>query len=189
MIGFVLRNITAGADFETRGFFFVPGVWQTLFEIVYETVSHLVFDNLNFEGEKYLPFICTLFVFILTNNLIGLLPYSFTVTSHLIVTFTLSLSIFIGVIIIGVIIICVVRLMISVICIGVIIVGVTVIGVVIIVGVINICVVSMMISVICIGVIIIGVIVIGVIIIGVIIIGVIVVIVIIFIIVYLIIIR
>lgn len=101
MIGFVLRNITAGADFETRGFFFVPGVWQTLFEIVYETVSHLVFDNLNFEGEKYLPFICTLFVFILTNNLIGLLPYSFTVTSHLIVTFTLSLSIFIGVIIIG----------------------------------------------------------------------------------------
>lgn len=101
MIGFVLRNITSGSDFETRGFFFVPGVWQTVFEIVYETVSHLVFDNLNFEGEKYLPFICTLFVFILTNNLIGLLPYSFTVTSHLIVTFTLSLSIFIGVIIIG----------------------------------------------------------------------------------------
>lgn len=101
MIGFVLRNITSGSDFETRGFFFVPGVWQTVFEIVYETVSHLVFDNLNFEGEKYLPFISTLFVFILTNNLIGLLPYSFTVTSHLIVTFTLSVSIFIGVIIIG----------------------------------------------------------------------------------------
>jgi ATP synthase subunit 6 len=69
--------------------------------MVYETVSQLVYDNLNFEGEKYLPYIFTLFTFILFNNLIGLLPYSFTVTSHLIVTFTLSLSIFIGVIIVG----------------------------------------------------------------------------------------
>lgn len=71
------------------------------FEMVYETVSQLVYDNLNLEGEKYLPYIFTLFIFILFNNLIGLLPYSFTVTSHLIVTFTLSLSIFIGVIIVG----------------------------------------------------------------------------------------
>merc|ERR1712032_1585731 len=65
------------------------------------TVGQLVYDNLNSDGEKYLPYISTLFVFILFNNLIGLIPYSFTVTSHLIVTFTLSLSIFIGVIIIG----------------------------------------------------------------------------------------
>jgi ATP synthase subunit 6 len=84
-----------------RSFFFVPSIWQTFFEMVYETVSQLVYDNLNSEGEKYLPYIFTLFIFILFNNLIGLLPYSFTVTSHLIVTFTLSLSIFIGVIIVG----------------------------------------------------------------------------------------
>lgn len=82
-------------------FFFVPSVWQTFFEMVYDTVSQLVYDNLNSVGEKYLPYISTLFVFILFNNLIGLIPYSFTVTSHLIVTFTLSLSIFIGVVIIG----------------------------------------------------------------------------------------
>jgi ATP synthase subunit 6 len=84
-----------------RSFFFVPSIWQTFFEMVYETVSQLVYDNLNLEGEKYLPYIFTLFIFILFNNLIGLLPYSFTVTSHLIVTFTLSLSIFIGVIVVG----------------------------------------------------------------------------------------
>ena len=61
------------------------------------TISQLLFDNINIEGEKYFPFISVLFTFILFSNLIGLIPYSFTITSHLIVTFTLSLSIFIGV--------------------------------------------------------------------------------------------
>ena len=51
---------------------------------------------LNEEGEKYFPFIAVIFTFILFNNLIGLVPYSFTITSHLIVTFILSFSIFIG---------------------------------------------------------------------------------------------
>lgn len=78
-------------------FFFIPNNWQILLEIVYETISQLLFDNINIEGEKYFPFISILFMFILFSNLIGLIPYSFTITSHLIVTFTLSLSIFIGV--------------------------------------------------------------------------------------------
>ena len=81
-------------------FYLMPNSWQVLVEITYETAAQLVFDNLNVEGEKYFPFISVLFSFILFNNLIGLIPYSFTITSHLIVTFTLSLSIFIGVIII-----------------------------------------------------------------------------------------
>ena len=51
----------------------------------------------NIKGEKYFPFISVLFLFILLVNLVGLVPYSFTITSHLIVTFTLSFSIFIGV--------------------------------------------------------------------------------------------
>jgi F-type H+-transporting ATPase subunit a len=84
------------------GYYFIPNVWQTFIEIVYETSSQLVFDNLNEEGEKYLPFICVLFTFILFNNLIGLIPYSFTITSHLIVTFALSFPIFIGVMLIGI---------------------------------------------------------------------------------------
>jgi ATP synthase subunit 6 len=102
IIGFIIHFISEESGYAgERSFFFVPSVWQAFFEMVYETVSQLVYDNLNLEGEKYLPYIFTLFTFILFNNLIGLLPYSFTVTSHLIVTFTLSLSIFIGVIIVG----------------------------------------------------------------------------------------
>jgi F-type H+-transporting ATPase subunit a len=82
-------------------FFFIPNNWQILIEGLYEMVSKLIFDNINLEGEKYLPFISVIFIFILFSNLIGLVPYSFTVTSHIIVTFTLSFSIFIGVNIIG----------------------------------------------------------------------------------------
>ena len=85
-------------DETSSSFFFIPNVWQILIEGVYEVVAQLVFDNLNEEGEKYFPFISVIFTFILFNNLIGLVPYSFTVTSHLIVTFILSFSIFIGVI-------------------------------------------------------------------------------------------
>ena len=78
-------------------FYFIPNNWQILIEICYETISQLLFDNLNIEGEKYFPFISVLFTFILFSNLIGLIPYSFTITSHLIVTFSLSLAVFIGV--------------------------------------------------------------------------------------------
>jgi len=78
-------------------FFFIPHNWQTLIEIISETSSSLLYDNINEKGEKYFPFISLIFYFIILVNLIGLVPYSFTVTSHLIITFTMSLSIFIGV--------------------------------------------------------------------------------------------
>ena len=78
-------------------FFFIPNSWQVLFETFYEVSSQLLFDNINKDGEKYFPFISVLFTFVLFSNLIGLIPYSFTTTSHLIVTFTLSFSIFIGI--------------------------------------------------------------------------------------------
>lgn len=77
-------------------FFFIPNTWQVFIEALYETSAQLLFDNINAEGEKYFPFISVIFTFVLFSNLIGLVPYSFTTTSHLIVTFTLSLSIFIG---------------------------------------------------------------------------------------------
>ena len=86
---------------DDSSFFFIPNNWQTLIETIYETVSQLLFDNINIKGEKYFPFISVLFLFILLVNLIGLIPYSFTITSHLIVTFAMSFSIFIGVNIIG----------------------------------------------------------------------------------------
>jgi ATP synthase subunit 6 len=82
---------------KNNSFFFIPHNWQTLIEILSETSSSLLYDNINEEGEKYFPFISVIFTFIILVNLIGLVPYSFTVTSHLIITFTMSLSIFIGV--------------------------------------------------------------------------------------------
>ena len=82
-------------------FFFIPNNWQVFLETIYDVVSLLLFDNINSEGEKYFPYISTIFIFIIFSNLIGLIPYSFTVTSHIIVTFTLSFSIFIGLNIVG----------------------------------------------------------------------------------------
>jgi len=93
----IIYFISSSNNLETT-FFLIPSVWQTLVETIYETAAQLVFDNLNEEGEKFFPFIAVMFTFILFNNLIGLIPYSFTITSHLIVTFTLSFSIFIGVV-------------------------------------------------------------------------------------------
>lgn len=87
---------------KNNSFFFVPHIWQVFLELLHELVSSLLYDNLNKKGEKFFPFIALIFNFIVFVNLIGLIPYSFTVTSHLIITFLMSLSIFIGVNIIGI---------------------------------------------------------------------------------------
>lgn len=79
----------------------IPNRWQSLVELIYEFVMGLIDDNIGAKGQKYFPFVFVLFVFILFANLLGMVPYSFTVTSHIIVTFGLSLSIFIGVVIVG----------------------------------------------------------------------------------------
>lgn len=80
-----------------NSFYIIPHNWQLFIELLYETVSQLLFDNINTKGEKYFPFILVIFLFILFSNLIGLVPYSFTITSHIIITFALSFTIFIGV--------------------------------------------------------------------------------------------
>lgn len=82
---------------KNNSFFLIPHVWQTFFEIIYDTSTSLLYDNINEKGEKYFPFISVIFWFIILVNLIGLVPYSFTVTSHLIITVTMSFSIFVGV--------------------------------------------------------------------------------------------
>ena len=83
---------------KDKTLFFLPCNWQNVVESIYGIGYTLLSDNLNLKGEKFFPFISILFIYILLANLIGLVPYSFTVTSHLIVTFILSFSIFIGVI-------------------------------------------------------------------------------------------
>ena len=77
-------------------FFFIPLTWQNLFELTYTMIAQLLFDNINKKGEIYFPFIIVLFLFILILNLIGLISYSFTITSHIVITFIFSISIFIG---------------------------------------------------------------------------------------------
>ena len=79
----------------------VPGRWQSLAELSYEFVANMLRDNVGTAGQRYFPFIFTLFMFVLFLNLLGMIPYSFTVTSHIIVTFALAIVIFIGVTIIG----------------------------------------------------------------------------------------
>ena len=83
-------------QFITSYLYFVPNIWQKIVEIIPEIVSNIALNFLNYKNEKYFPVILTIFNFILFSNLTGLLPYSFTVTSHLFVTFTISLTVFIG---------------------------------------------------------------------------------------------
>lgn len=103
ILGFFIAIVCGFRDNKINqvAFFLIPNSWQVFVEIIYDVASQLLFDNVNTEGEKYFPYISMIFVFIVFNNLIGLIPYSFTVTSHIIVTFTLSFSIFIGINIIG----------------------------------------------------------------------------------------
>ena len=79
----------------------VPSNWQLVFEEFYSLTATMVRDNLGFKGELYFPFVFSLHLFLLFANLIGMIPYSFTITSHIIITFSLALSIFIGINIIG----------------------------------------------------------------------------------------
>lgn len=75
----------------------VPGRLQSLAEICYSFVANTVRDNVGNGGKPYFPFIFTMFMFVLFCNLLGMIPYSFTVTSHIIVTFAMAIFIFLGV--------------------------------------------------------------------------------------------
>jgi F-type H+-transporting ATPase subunit a len=79
----------------------VPGRLQSVAELGYEFVAGMVRDNVGDGGKKYFPFILTLFIFILFCNVLGMVPYSFTPTSHIIVTFAMAAFVFIGVTIIA----------------------------------------------------------------------------------------
>ena len=79
----------------------VPGRWQSLAEMSYEFVANLLRDTVGSDGRRYFPFIFTLFMFILFGNLLGMLPYSFTFTSHIVVTFVMAIVVFIGVTLLG----------------------------------------------------------------------------------------
>jgi len=100
MVGIVVA-ITLFLTYAMSGRAMVPGRMQSLAEISYEFIANMIRDNVGTEGRRYFPFIFTLFMFILFANLGGMLPYSFTVTSHIIVTFALAAVVLTGVTVIG----------------------------------------------------------------------------------------
>src|ERR1700730_17047081 len=76
----------------------VPGRFQSVAEIAYEFVASTVRSTAGAEGMKFFPFIFSLFMFICVSNLVGIIPYAFTVSSHIIVTAALALLVFFTVI-------------------------------------------------------------------------------------------
>ena len=84
-----------------RGRAIVPGRWQSMAELCYEFVANMIRSNVGAEGRRYFPFIFSLFMFILFGNMLGMIPYSFTYTSHLVVTLGMAMIVFIGTTIIG----------------------------------------------------------------------------------------
>jgi len=85
----------------TRKKAIVPTKIQLLTELSYTLVSKMISDTAGSKAKPYFPFVFSLFMFVLFCNMLGMLPYSFTVTSHIIVTFALAAVIFVGVTIIG----------------------------------------------------------------------------------------
>mgnify|MGYP000615526017 FL=1 len=80
----------------------IPSRLQSISEIFYEFIANMVSDNIGDKGHKFFPLIFTLFTFLLFGNMLGMLPYSFTFTSHIIVTFVLAMFIFLFVTLIGI---------------------------------------------------------------------------------------
>ncbi len=89
--------------FGIRGRAIIPTRLQSVAEIFYEVITNMVKETVGRGGEKYFPFIFTLFMFVLIGNLLGMnpLPGAFTFTSHIVVTFAMAIVIFIAVTIIG----------------------------------------------------------------------------------------
>lgn len=80
----------------------IPGTMQSVVEVLYEFVAGIVKENIGPEGRKYFPFIFSIFIFVMFGNMLGLLPYSFTFTSHVSAVGTLALIAFLLNIVVGI---------------------------------------------------------------------------------------
>lgn len=93
--------ITAFLILSMRERAIVPGRVQSIAELAYEFIANMIRTNVGREGRPYFPFIFSLFYFILVGNMLGMMPYGFTYTSHLAITLGMALVVFIGTTIIG----------------------------------------------------------------------------------------
>lgn len=94
---FMVMAVTTVTLFLTlgmRGRAMVPNRWQSMAEMAYEFVANLVSENVGSKGRAYFPFVFSIFAFVLAGNVLGMLPYSFTTTSHIAVTFGLAIIVF-----------------------------------------------------------------------------------------------
>src|SRR3977135_2756996 len=79
----------------------VPGRFQSMAELSYEFVANTIRSTAGKEGMKFFPLVFSLFMFITVSNMIGVIPYNFTIASHLIVTVALAMIVFLTVLIYG----------------------------------------------------------------------------------------
>ena len=86
---------------STAGRAIVPGRLQTLAQISYEFVAKMVRDSAGSEGMRFFPFVFSLFMFVLVANVLGVMPYFFTVTSHIVITAALALTVMLIVVVYG----------------------------------------------------------------------------------------
>lgn len=101
---FMVLTLVAASTFLVMGMrrhALVPGRWQSMAELSYVFIANMVRDTVGTAGRPYFPFIFTVFMFVLFGNMWGMIPYSFTFTSHIIVTFAMAIVIFVGVTVIG----------------------------------------------------------------------------------------
>ena len=87
--------------FATRNKRLIPGRLQVSAESLFHFIADMVTTYVGKEGLKFFPYILSMFMFILFGNLIGLIPYAFTFTSHIIITFSLALFVFVGITVAG----------------------------------------------------------------------------------------
>src|SRR6266852_2939959 len=85
----------------TAGRQLVPGRMQSIAELAYEFIADTIRNTIGEGGMQFFPLVFSLFMFILISNMVGLIPYNFTVASHIIVTATLALLVFITVLVYG----------------------------------------------------------------------------------------
>lgn len=101
-MGLAVIAATALMTLTMRGKAIIPGRWQNVAEMIYEFVGGIVHENLGHEGRRYFPFVFSVFMIVLMGNLLGMVPYSFTFTSHIIVTGALALGVFILATLVGI---------------------------------------------------------------------------------------
>jgi len=100
-LGIAVLAIIALMVIGTRGRAVIPSRSQSIAELLYGFIHNMVEEVTGHDGVKYFPYVMTLFMFILMANLLGLIPMSFTTTSHVAVTVTLALLVFLGVTLLG----------------------------------------------------------------------------------------